>query len=122
MPSSSTGVRLCEVAQQLGIDVSPYRGPIIPVVYNLNLRDPAGYFLATKFQMRNKDVVFVSNALVVEAAKAMNYFRLVTATVNDPIITATNAFVLRNTALGGATIITNGVTSPIATPVVAPTP
>ena len=33
-----------DVATQLGIDCSKYQGPIIPVVYVLNLRDPAGYF------------------------------------------------------------------------------
>src|SRR5215469_322436 len=36
-----------EVAAQLGIDVTPFVGPIIPIIYNLNLRDPAGYFLAS---------------------------------------------------------------------------
>jgi polysaccharide export outer membrane protein len=86
-----------EAAIRLGIDVNRYPGPVIPVIYNLNFRDPAGYFLATKFQMRNKDVIYVSNAHGVEAAKAMQYFRLITATVNDPIVAATNAVVLRNT-------------------------
>jgi polysaccharide export outer membrane protein len=86
-----------KVAEQLGVDCTPFSGPIIPVIYNVNLRDPAGYFLATKFQMRNKDVLYVSNAAAVETAKAMQYFRLVVATVNDPIVTATNAVVLRNT-------------------------
>ena len=33
-----------EVAQLLGVDCSPFVGPIIPIIYNLNLRDPAGYF------------------------------------------------------------------------------
>ena len=86
-----------EAAIQLGIDVARYPGPVIPVIYNINFRDPAGYFLATKLQMRNKDVIYASNAEGVEAAKAMNYFRLITATVNDPIVAATNAVVLRNT-------------------------
>jgi polysaccharide biosynthesis/export protein len=85
------------VAEQLGVDVSKFAGPLIPVVYNVNFRDPAGYFLATKFQMHNKDVLFASNATAVEQAKVMNYIRLVTATVNDPMVAATNAFVLRNT-------------------------
>lgn len=84
-----------EFAERLGVDVSKFNGAIIPVVYNINFRDPAGYFLATKFQMRNKDVIFASNAAAVEQAKIMNYIRLVTATVNDPIVTATNAYVLR---------------------------
>ena len=86
-----------EAAERLGIDVSRYPGPVIPVIYNINFRDPAGYFLATKLQMRNKDVIYVSNAYGVEAAKAMQYIRLITATANDPIVAATNAVVLRNT-------------------------
>jgi polysaccharide export outer membrane protein len=86
-----------EAAERLGIDLARYPGPVIPVIYNVNFRDPAGYFLATKLQMRNKDVIYVSNAYGVEAAKAMQYFRLITATVNDPIVAATNAVVLRNT-------------------------
>ncbi len=83
------------VAQEFGIDCSKFEGPIIPVIYNINLRDPAGYFLAAKFQMRNKDVIYISNAATADAAKAMTFFRLVMATVNDPIVTATNAYVLR---------------------------
>jgi polysaccharide biosynthesis/export protein len=101
------------VATQLGIDCTPFQGPIIPVIYRLNLRDPAGYFLATKFQMRNKDVIYTSNAAVVDAAKAMQFFRLVVATVNDPITTATNVYTLKNIASGAAqTVITSATPSP----------
>jgi polysaccharide biosynthesis/export protein len=89
------------VAEQLGIDVSKFSATIIPVVFNINFRDPAGYFLATKFAMHNKDVIFASNASAVEQAKVMNYIRLVTATVNDPIVTATNAYILRTAVRGG---------------------
>jgi polysaccharide export outer membrane protein len=84
------------VAERLGVDCSRFPGPIIPVIYNVNLRNPEGYFLATKFQMRNKDVVYVSNATTVEISKALQYFRLTVATVNDPIVAAQNAFLLRN--------------------------
>jgi polysaccharide biosynthesis/export protein len=85
-----------ELAERLGIDCSRFPGPIIPVIYNVNLRNPEGYFLATKFQIRNKDVLYVSNATTVEIAKALQYFRLTVATVNDPIVAAQNAFLLRN--------------------------
>jgi polysaccharide export outer membrane protein len=85
-----------DVAMRLGVDVSQFAGPIIPVVYNVNYRDPSAYFLATKFQLRNKDVIFASNAIAVEQAKVMQYIRLVTATVNDPIVAAANAVILRN--------------------------
>nr|WP_050781074.1 polysaccharide biosynthesis/export family protein [Bradyrhizobium sp. ORS 278] len=88
---------LPEVAAKLGVDVSKFTGPIIPIVYNINFRDPAGYFLATRFQLRNKDVLYASNATSVEDAKVMQQIRLVTATVNDPIVAAYNATLLRNT-------------------------
>jgi polysaccharide biosynthesis/export protein len=83
------------LAEQLGVEVGQFSGPIVPVIYNIDLRDPAGYFLATKFQMRNKDVIFASNAASAEQAKVMTYLRLLTGTVNDPIVTATNAYALR---------------------------
>jgi polysaccharide export outer membrane protein len=81
-----------EVAERLGIDCSRFPGPIIPVIYNFNWRNPDGYFLATKFQMRNKDVIYMANATSVEIAKVLGYFQLVVATVNDPIVAATNAY------------------------------
>jgi polysaccharide export outer membrane protein len=84
-----------EVAERLGIDTRRFPGDIVPVIYNVNFRDPSGFFLATKFQMRAKDVVFISNASSVEAAKVMQFIRLVTATVNDPIVAAQNAVLLR---------------------------
>jgi polysaccharide export outer membrane protein len=86
-----------DIATQLGIDCSKFNGPIIPVVYNIDLRDPAGFFLTTKFQMRNKDVVYVANATSVQASKAMEFFRLIVGTVNDPIVAAQNAYALRAT-------------------------
>jgi polysaccharide export outer membrane protein len=102
-----------DVAAQLGIDVAKFEGPIIPVVYNLNMRDPAGYFLATTFEMRNKDVIYVSNAASVEATKFMTFFRTVNGTINDPIQTAISAYTLRSLASGsGATIITTTTTTP----------
>jgi hypothetical protein len=38
--------------------------------------------------MRNKDVIYVSNATSVEATKWMTFFRTVNGTINDPIQTA----------------------------------
>jgi polysaccharide biosynthesis/export protein len=85
-----------QVAKLLGIDTARFvDGPIIPVIYEINFRDPAGYFLATRFQMRNKDVIYMANAAAVESAKVFDYLRLVVGTVNDPIVAATNAYVLK---------------------------
>jgi polysaccharide export outer membrane protein len=83
------------VAQKLGVDVTRFQGPIVPIVYQINLRDSSGYFLATGFSVRNKDVILVSNAASVESAKVMEHLRLINATVNDPIVTAINAYLLK---------------------------
>jgi polysaccharide export outer membrane protein len=85
-----------EVAKRLGVDVSRFDTPIIPIIYNFNMRDPATYFLTQKMMIRNKDVLYTSNAPAVEVAKLLNYIRLITATVNDPIVAAYNGVALRN--------------------------
>src|SRR5262249_11776882 len=90
----------CEVAQRFGIDCGKYEGPIVPVIYNVNLRDPSGYFLAKTFEIRNKDVVYISNAVSVESTKFLQFLRTIMATVNDPIIYATNAYALKAAARG----------------------
>jgi polysaccharide export outer membrane protein len=101
-----------EVAEQLGVDCSRFGGPVVPVIYNLNLRDPAGYFLATKFEMHNKDVIFASNSTSVESSKLMTYLRLITATVNDPLMAAVNAYTVKGLATGvGNTTVVNTTSS-----------
>ncbi len=44
----------------------------IPVIYQVNLRDPATFFVAQKFPMQNGDVMYVSNASGVELQKFLN--------------------------------------------------
>jgi polysaccharide export outer membrane protein len=104
-----------EVAEAMGIDCSNFQGPIIPVIYNINFRDPASYFLATTFEMRNKDVIYVSNSVSTEATKFMSYIRTINATINDPISTAINAYTLKNIIQTGVanTAIITGATAPI---------
>ena len=110
-----------DVAEAMGIDCSKFQGPIIPVIYNINFRNPGSYFLATTFEMRNKDVIYVSNSVSVEASKFLSYVRLINATANDPISTAINAFTLKNLLRGTAnTAVITGATTPIIN--VAPSP
>jgi len=85
-----------EVAEAMGIDCTPFQGPIIPVIYNINFRNPASYFLATTFEMRNKDVIYVSNSVSAEATKFLTYLRTVTSTLNDPVNYAISGLALRN--------------------------
>jgi polysaccharide export outer membrane protein len=108
-----------EVVEQLGINASKYAGPIIPVVYNINFRDPAAYFLATRFQMRNKDVLYVSNTTSFQAAKAMTFFNLTLATASNPISFAQNIYSLKNTI--NQTTSTSISTPTVTVPNVAPT-
>jgi polysaccharide export outer membrane protein len=84
----------------MGIDCSPYEGPVIPVVYTINLRDPAGYFLAASFEMRNKDILYVSNAFTVESTKFMTYVNTVQGSIQTSIGTVTSAYGLRNIVRG----------------------
>lgn len=110
-----------EVAKEIGIDVSKFQGPIIPVIYMVNLRDPSGYFLAQTFEMRNKDVIYTSNAAAYDTTKFLTFIRTVLATVNDPIIYATNAYILKAAISGTAspaTVITTP--TPITTTTVIP--
>lgn len=84
-----------ELAERLGVDCSKFVGPTVPVVYNADFRDPAAYFLATKFDMRDKDVLFAANAATVDTAKFLQFVRVVIATANDTIVTANNAQILK---------------------------
>jgi len=109
-----------EVAQLLGIDCRPYPGPIIPVIYNLNLRDPAGFFLASRFEMRNKDVIYASNALSVDSSKFLTYLRLIIGTAQDPVLAATNVYILRNTIAAATSTVAVPIGSTAGTVISAP--
>jgi polysaccharide export outer membrane protein len=52
------------------------------------LRDPSGYFLATKMQMRNKDIVFAANAPSVEITKFFSMLQVAINTANTSTATA----------------------------------
>ena len=44
----------------------------IPVIYRVNLKDPATFFVAQGFPVQNKDVLYVSNAPAAELQKFLN--------------------------------------------------
>jgi len=86
-----------DVAERLGVDVAKFPGAsIIPVIFSINLRDPGGFFLATRVQMKNGDIIFVSNARAVEVTKFLQYLNVIMATTNNAITTTTNGIILRN--------------------------
>lgn len=67
----------------MGADLSHYRSAqeVIPTIYRLNLRDPSGFFMAQYFPMRDKDIIYVSNARSVEVAKFFDYIQTITGGV-----------------------------------------
>jgi polysaccharide biosynthesis/export protein len=72
-----------ELAEKLGVDCSKMDGPTVPVVYSVSFADPAGYFLATRMQMHNKDVVFAANAQSVEVTKFAQFADTLLTPAND---------------------------------------
>jgi polysaccharide export outer membrane protein len=54
-----------------------------PIVYRLDLRDAKSYFLAQRFPIRDKDIVYVANADLNELQK---FFTLLN-TLTGPVIT-----------------------------------
>jgi polysaccharide export outer membrane protein len=84
-----------EVVARLGVDTTPYKGEIIPVIFSVSFRDPGGYFLATKVLMRNQDVIFVANAQAVEVAKFLQFLNLVITTGANGVNAADSAVILK---------------------------
>ena len=46
----------------------------VPVIYQVNLKDPSSFFIAQNFPIENKDVLYVSNAPQAEMDKVVNTF------------------------------------------------
>ena len=61
-----------KVAQRLGIEVEKWGASEIPVIYQFNLKDPSGFFLASSFPIQNKDVIYIGNAAVVQLLKVID--------------------------------------------------
>jgi polysaccharide export outer membrane protein len=76
--------------EAMGVDVSrfPPQQKTIPTVYRANFRDPSSYFFAQQFPMRNKDVIYASNAESVEVLKFIGYANSVTTGVATTAVDA----------------------------------
>lgn len=58
----------------------------VPVIYRVNLRDPASFFMAQGFPMRNKDILYVADAPAAELQKFLN----IVSSVVVPTVTLRN--------------------------------
>ncbi len=81
--------------QKLGVDTARFVTESIPTIYRINLRDPGGLLLASGFQMRTKDVMYVANS------KVTDYYKLLLLINNTAgsISTTANAVTNVNTAV-----------------------
>ena len=59
----------------------------VAVIYRIDLRDPASFFVAQTFQVNNKDLLYVSNAPIAELQKFLN----VVFSVAYPVLNAVQA-------------------------------
>jgi polysaccharide export outer membrane protein len=71
-----------EIARALGRPVPAPEGPV-PVLYRLDLTHAKSYFLAQRFAMEDKDLIYIANAQLTELQK---FFELLN-TVTAPVIT-----------------------------------
>ena len=60
------------------VDPDLLRSNPVPVAYHFDMRDPKGLFLARRFAMRDKDILYVSNAPLTEVSKIIQLFTMVT--------------------------------------------
>jgi polysaccharide biosynthesis/export protein len=60
----------------------------VPVIYRLDMKDPASFFVAQAFAIENKDVMYVSNAPAAEWQKFANLIY----TIVLPGVSTVNAF------------------------------
>jgi polysaccharide biosynthesis/export protein len=107
-----------ELAIKLGVDCSKMDGPTVPMVYSVSFLDPAGYFLATRMQMHNKDVIFAANAQSVEITKFANFLNTVISVPTNAVSLAntvqTNRILFATPAHAGVVSTTTAITTPAA--------
>ena len=82
-----------DTLSKMGIPATVKSGGGFPVIFRANLRDPSAYFLAQKFPMEDKDIIYVSNADSVELIKVLSVINSVSSGVAGP---ATDAVTFRD--------------------------
>ena len=76
--------------EKMGVDTTKFTLDRVPTIYHINLRDPAGMLLASAFQMKIKDVMYVANAKVVDYYKLLLLINSTTTAVSGAANAATN--------------------------------
>jgi polysaccharide biosynthesis/export protein len=55
----------------------------VPVVYRIDMRDPNSLFVSQAFRMRNRDLIYVSNAPFTEVSKVLSAFSSATGPLSS---------------------------------------
>jgi polysaccharide export outer membrane protein len=76
--------------EKFGVDTTRFITESVPTIYHLNLRDPSGMLLASAFQMRTKDVMYVANAKVVDYYKFLTLINNTANTIANTANTVTD--------------------------------
>ena len=75
--ADARGVFIFRYEEPLVLGVASENPPLtpdgkVPVIYRVDLKDPRSFFVAQGFPIRNKDILYVSNAPAAELQKFMN--------------------------------------------------
>ena len=70
------GETYSDVSANRATTATPAAVESAPVVYRLNLNKPSSYFVAQRFLMRDKDVIFIANARLNQTRKVAQIFSL----------------------------------------------
>ncbi|UCV20761.1 polysaccharide biosynthesis/export family protein [Ferribacterium limneticum] len=75
--ADSRGVFIFRYEEPLVLGVAGENPPLtpdgkVPVIYRVDLKDPRSFFVAQGFPIRNKDVMYISNAPAAELQKFLN--------------------------------------------------
>jgi polysaccharide export outer membrane protein len=60
----------------LGVDVSRFKSDLIPTVYRVDFSSAEGFYLANLYNMRNRDVIFVSESIHSDIQKVLSIVAL----------------------------------------------
>ncbi|MBB4145925.1 polysaccharide biosynthesis/export family protein [Rhizobium rhizoryzae] len=68
---------------KIGVNTQGFTSKDVPVIFRANLRDPSGFFMAQKFPMQNKDVIYVSTSPSVEFLKFLTIVNSATSSASN---------------------------------------
>lgn len=80
-----------DTLERMGIPATVKSGGGFPVIFRVNLRDPSGFFVAQKFPMQDKDIIYVSDAVTVDVIKFLAILNSITSGATGPIVDAVTA-------------------------------